>query len=46
MEQLVSEPFDMLILPGGPAVMEMRNNERVAELVKAFAEEGKWIAAV
>lgn len=33
--------FDMLFLPGGPAVMELRKNTKVLDLIRQFAAEEK-----
>jgi protein deglycase len=38
--------FDVLFLPGGPAVMELRNNPQVLDLIREFAGKGKIIAAI
>jgi 4-methyl-5(b-hydroxyethyl)-thiazole monophosphate biosynthesis len=38
--------FDALLLPGGPAVMKLRNNEEVVALIRAFHGAGKPIAAI
>lgn len=38
--------FDVLFLPGGPAVMELRKNGAVMGVIRGFYEEGKLIAAI
>ncbi len=38
--------FDALFLPGGPAVMELRKNPQVLDLIRHCAAEGKIIAAI
>ena len=38
--------FDVLFLPGGPAVMELRSNSQVLDLIRHYAAEGKIIAAI
>ena len=38
--------FDALLLPGGPAVMELRKNAEIIELIRKFHSEGKLIAAI
>lgn len=38
--------FDVLFLPGGPAVTELRKNEGVIGLIREFHGEGKLIAAI
>ncbi len=37
---------DMLFLPGGPGVKHLRGDLRVHPIVKTFAREGRWIAAI
>lgn len=38
--------FDALFIPGGPAVMKLREEGQVTELAKQFAAEGKTVAAI
>lgn len=38
--------FDMLLLPGGPGVAELRTDGRAARLAKEFFEHGKFVAAI
>ena len=38
--------FDALLLPGGPAVMSLRAEGRVAGLAKEFGAAGKTVAAI
>jgi len=38
--------FDLLLLPGGPAVGAMRLDGRAAGLARAFADAGKRVAAI
>ncbi len=38
--------FDVLFLPGGPAVMELRKNTKVLDLIRHYTAEGKIIAAI
>ena len=38
--------FDALLLPGGPAVQELRANEKVLALIRRFHSEDKLIAAI
>ncbi|UPF05039.1 DJ-1/PfpI family protein [Pseudomonas mosselii] len=44
--QVRAESYDALLIPGGRAPEYLRLNERVLELVKAFDQAGKPIAAV
>lgn len=37
---------DMLLLPGGPAVNRLVENEKLLELVREFDSKGKYIAAI
>jgi protein deglycase len=46
LEDIDSNDFDVLFLPGGPAVMELRKNPPVLDLIRHYAEEGKIIAAI
>lgn len=38
--------YDMIFLPGGPGVRNLRADPRVAELVKMQAGRGAWVAAI
>jgi len=38
--------FDALLLPGGPAVMELRKSSPVLEVIRDFHQAKKWIAAI
>jgi 4-methyl-5(b-hydroxyethyl)-thiazole monophosphate biosynthesis len=40
------DDFDALFLPGGPAVMELRKNSDVIDLIRSFHSGGKLIAAI
>ncbi len=46
LNDLTVEDFDLLLLPGGPAVQEMRRDPRCAELAIRFHENGLTIAAI
>lgn len=43
---LSSNEFDALVIPGGPGVKNLRNDDRVSALIRSFANAGKWIAAI
>ncbi len=45
-DTVCAENFDALVLPGGRAPEHLRLNARVLELVRAFAESGKPLAAI
>jgi 4-methyl-5(b-hydroxyethyl)-thiazole monophosphate biosynthesis len=38
--------FDLLFLPGGPGVKNLRADPRVDAVVRAHAAAGKWVAAI
>jgi protein deglycase len=38
--------FDLVFLPGGPGVINLRTDPRVIECVRAQAEAGRWVTAI
>ena len=38
--------FDLLVLPGGPAVFELRKRSEIIDLIRTFADTGKPIGAI
>lgn len=38
--------FDLLFLPGGPGVINLRTDPRVLDLVRSQAAAGRWLAAI
>lgn len=40
------ESFDLLLIPGGPAVSRLREDGRAAKLAKGFAAANKLVAAI
>jgi 4-methyl-5(b-hydroxyethyl)-thiazole monophosphate biosynthesis len=42
----ISKDHDMLVLPGGPAVFELRKNPQVLSLIRDFDQVGKPIGAI
>ncbi|WAC17794.1 DJ-1/PfpI family protein [Luteolibacter sp. SL250] len=46
LEEVTPEAFDLLLIPGGPGVKELRADGRVAALAKEFHDGGKKIAAI
>lgn len=46
LDGLALEDFDLLFIPGGPAVAAMRQDGRAAELAKSFVAAGKPVAAI
>ncbi|MFT3866911.1 MAG: DJ-1/PfpI family protein [Nibricoccus sp.] len=41
-----SKTYDLLALPGGPGVLNLRGDMRVRELVQQQAAAGRWVAAI
>lgn len=46
LENVGEDGFDALLLPGGPAVMELRKNAVVLDLIRGFFGKEKLIAAI
>ncbi len=46
LEEVVTEDFDLLFIPGGPAVPALRQDGRAAELAKKFVAAAKPVAAI
>lgn len=46
LEGLDTTAFDVLLIPGGPGVKALREDGRPALLAKAFASQGKVLAAI
>jgi len=42
----ISKDHDMLVLPGGPAVFELRKNPRILSFIREFDQTGKPIGAI
>lgn len=45
-ESIRAEDFDLLLIPGGPGVTGMRRDERASAMARAFADQGKILAAI
>jgi len=49
-DQLLSqtnpELFDLLLIPGGPGIFELRKNETILSLIRGFAHRQQTIAAI
>jgi protein deglycase len=43
---VADQSFDLLFIPGGPGVKALREDGRAAQLAKAFAQQGKPVAAI
>jgi 4-methyl-5(b-hydroxyethyl)-thiazole monophosphate biosynthesis len=46
LDECLSQRFDMVILPGGPGVDELRKDARVLDLVRRSHESGTALAAI
>lgn len=46
LEACLSEPYDLIILPGGPGVKDLRKDPRVLDLVRRSHEKGVPLAAI
>lgn len=46
LEDVVRKNFDAILLPGGPGTKNLREDDRVLELVNKFFDEGKLIGAI
>ncbi len=46
LDEIADRSFDMLFLPGGPAVIELRKNSKVLGLIREFYKNEKVIAAI
>ena len=46
-DEVNHEEIDMMVLPGGvPGVYNLAKNETLVKQLKAFKEQGKWLAAI
>lgn len=41
-----SKTYDLIFLPGGPGVINLRTDPRVADLIRRQAEAGRWVTAI
>lgn len=45
-DEEIRKDHDMLVLPGGPAVFELRKNPRILSFIREFDQTGKPIGAI
>lgn len=45
-DDITPDGYDALFVPGGPAVMELRKDDRVVDLLRSYAARGRPIAAI
>lgn len=46
LSRVMEEPFDLLLIPGGPGVKALRADGRPAQLAAAYVNAGKRVAAI
>jgi len=46
LSEIGSHLFDLLFIPGGPGVKNLRADPRVDSVVRSHASAGKWLAAI
>ena len=46
LEEINQQTFDLLILPGGPAVFELRKKHSILKVIQNHKKENKWIGAI
>lgn len=46
LEEVLNQPFDLIVLPGGPGVASLRADPRVINRIKAQVKSNKLLAAI
>jgi len=46
LDEVASQEFDLLLIPGGPGVKTLRRDGRAANLAKAYVQRGKPVGAI
>ena len=46
LEEINQQTFDLLLLPGGPAVFELRKKQSVLKIIQNHNRGNKWICAI
>ncbi len=44
--EAAGKTYDLIFLPGGPGVLNLRSDTRVRDLVRHQADSGRWVAAI
>ncbi|MFT3782007.1 MAG: DJ-1/PfpI family protein [Nibricoccus sp.] len=44
--EVAEKPFDVIFLPGGPGVLNLRADTRVRDLVRHQVDSGRWVVAI
>lgn len=44
--EVAEQPFDLLLIPGGPGVKALRADGRAAKMAKEYAQAGREVAAI
>ena len=46
LDEVTGEAFDLILLPGGPAVGALRKDPRILRAVQGAAAKGQWLGAI
>jgi len=46
LSEVAHQPFDLLLIPGGPGVKALRQDGRAADLARTYVQQGKPVAAI
>jgi 4-methyl-5(b-hydroxyethyl)-thiazole monophosphate biosynthesis len=46
LDEVANQDFDLLLIPGGPGIKDVRSDGRVAKLAQTTAQAGKPVAAI
>ena len=46
LQSIADRSFDLLILPGGPAVFKLRKDPVILKVIQKYFNNGKWIGAI
>lgn len=46
LETAAKEKYDLIVLPGGPGVLEIREHPLICELLRTQVSEGRWIGCI
>ena len=46
LEDVLTQSFDLLVIPGGPGVFALRKDPRVIQIIQNHSESGKQVAAI
>jgi protein deglycase len=46
LEDVLTQSFDLLVIPGGPGVFTLRKDPRIVQIIQNHSESGKQVAAI